>query len=208
MKSYTEHYFDDKTSKDFLLDEGFKEVIAKLKDLSISIKSKLEKIKDSSQMLAIKALNKAEDVKAFVRKHPSLMWLVVAAMAAGYLAFPHSASAAVANPDQITDLANSMPINLTGSIDVPSITIDGMSPKFDVFFKKVLDISLEGNASPVNVLQDIYKNFGKSLQEFLSNNDLWKNIYDKNPEKAKEIFSYSFDKLANTLIKKTNEIIF
>jgi len=207
MKNYTQ-YLDNYFNTVELLDEGIiSDIGNKFKSLASTVKSKLEKIKSSAEMMAIKALNSVEGVKDFIKKHPTAVWLVFAAIIAGYLILPREAHAAIASPDQLKDLSTSMPIELIGTVQNPSISINATSPQFTEFFKKILDISLMGNTNPVDTLQHVVTNFGDSLKEFLLKSDLFKKIHETDPSKAKEIFTFAYNKIAKTLMDKTLSVI-
>lgn len=209
MKNYTKYldsYFNVVSIE--LLDEGIiSDIGNKFKSLASTIKNKLEKIKGSAELMAIKALNSVEGIKEFIKKHPNTVWLVFAAIIAGYLILPKEAHAALASPDQVKDLATSMPIELIGTVQNPSISINATTPQFTEFFKKILDISLAGNTNPADTLQHIIANFGDSLKEFLLKSDLFKKIHETDPSKAKEIFTFAYNKIAKTLMDKTLSVI-
>lgn len=201
---YLESIFSDNKRQTVLLTEGLVgDIINMFKGVASKVKAKLDQLKDSAEMMAIKALNSIDKVKQYIKAHPQLIWLIFAAMIAGYLVLPREAHAAIATPDQIKDLATSMPIDLVGTVKDPSISINATTPEFASFFKKMLDISLEGNTSTPNILQDIINNYGTALEEFLLKNDLFMKIHDANPEKAKEIYDFAFKKIAKILMDKT-----
>ena len=221
MKSYNEYIenYHKRLVEEELLDEGFKEFIKglldkgkilakdaanKFKNVSFQLKNKLDKIKDSANMLTIKSLNSVEKVRDFIKKHPQLVWLVLVAIVAGYLVFPSSAHGAVASQDQIKDLSSNMSdfINFAGNPNQASINIDATGKPFYSFFLDIFDVSLKNNTDITKIIEDLYTNFTKALNEFLLNNKMFKQVQIDNPDKALDVYNFIYNKIANNLVKK------
>jgi ElaB/YqjD/DUF883 family membrane-anchored ribosome-binding protein len=193
------------------INEGIKEIFNsikdKLKDTFNTVKSNakklMDRIKDSSEMLAIKALNSISAIKDYINNHPKLVWLVIGAIIAGVLIFPATAHAAVASPNELKDLAGSLPnvVDLTGTANQLHLSVNTNSPEFHDFLLKFGKITLEGNnLSPGGLMDDMYKNVGN---EFLSKNDAFKQLMSlQDHAKAEEIYKDIFTHLANAIARK------
>lgn len=205
---------EDTLTEEELINEGLKEILqsvsGKTKQIFGSLKDNakkyISKFKDSADLLAIKALNSVASVKEFIAKHPKLIFLVFAAMIAGFLVFPQSAHAATVTPDQIADLAKDFPFQLTGEGSNLKLIADATSTDFADFASKLVQISLEGN-DPVNAISDLHNNVGEVVQKFLMDNKGFVDLMNTNKELAKstftEIYGHVFTNLQKLLFPIT-----
>lgn len=193
MKTFQEYYYQNTSFEELeMLNEGFKEFInssiSKFHKVKERIKQKLEKIKDTPTMITIRKLKTLEDIKEFIKKNPLSIWLVIAAIIAGYLLTPNEAQAAIASISDIQNLAKSLPIYLSGTVKTPSIVIDTTTREFGNFVNELVKITLQGHVSPHEAINDMWTNISNVVKEFVAKNDTFKDLMDKNPSVAKEFF--------------------
>jgi len=156
-------------------------------------------VKDKATQALIKGLNTADKVKKFIVEHPELKYVVLAALALGFLALPSIASADILQPEKVKELADSLQwyssgggSNLSISVQVPQGWTD-----------EVVLNSLKGHglADIPNVMKDVYTNLNNILME----KGRITGMIQDNPDTFKELAKTTLEGLQtsiNTILNK------
>jgi hypothetical protein len=118
-----------------------------------------EQVKDKALQAQIKALKTVNDIGAFIKDHPSLVWAVLGALLLGYLTLPPGAMAEVLKPETVKDLAKNLDLSFSPGYSTGNINLTGE------WVNELVKRSLANTGSMTQAITDLYQNIGNVLQE-------------------------------------------
>ncbi len=138
--------------------EDFKKLFSKGKRFWQSM---WDSIDDKATKAAIKALNTKEKVKAYIKKNPKLKWVVLGAIALGFLVLPPAANAELLDAPGIKELASGIDIDFYAKAGEIVTKVD-VSPEW---IEELAKHSLAETGSPEEAYKHLQENLIKVFQE-------------------------------------------